>query len=421
MESGSPNEDERKALERISASGTFHDCDALRRLLLYLGEATLSDRADQLKEYTVGVEALGRPAHYDPRTDSSARASAARLRRKIEDYYRTEGAGDTIRVGFPKGGFKLSFEVMDLPTVGADQAAARKWKRLAGVFAATTLAALILLALPRYGRSGNTPPAAAWSPELEAFWAPFLDDRTPILVSFGSPLFVGMPGCIVRWTDINDWQAATNSTRVKGLLSYLQGSHPDQNVIVPDYDYAGVGDVQGAFLVSRLLATRKPAQLSLKRGVVLSWEDIKSNHLVFIGNGKNQEKLKDLLTEGDFILAEPAILNPRPRAGEPREFREEFDARTGERRVDYAVITFGPGMEQGRYMLLLSAMSTETIWGAVEAVTSPKFAAPLVARLRSGGALPRAFQAVIRIRLHAGVPVEISYAAHHVSRSADGH
>ena len=418
MDSLLPIENERQALERIVASRTLRDSEALRGLLLYLGEASLGNRAEQLKEYTVGIEALGRPSHYDPRTDSSARALAARLRRKIEEYYAKEGVGDTMRVGFPKGGFVLTFEHLPDPPARVDSAeAVTKWKRIAGACLGASLLSISLFLLR--GRPAALAPALPWNAELETFWQPFLDERTPIVVSFGSPLFVGLSNAFVRWPAINDWGSAVGSSEVKGLASFFRAPGPGHMQIKPNYDYAGIGDVHGAFLLARLLSSKKPEQLSLKRGIVLSWEDIKNNHLFFIGNGKNQANLRDILADRDFAVGETAIRNLKPRSGEPLEFREMIDERTGERREDYALLTYLPGLEQGRNMLLLSAMSTETIWGAVEAVTNPKFVTPLVAHLRSGGGFPRAFQAVVKIRLGAGVPVEVSYSTHHVLRSSE--
>jgi hypothetical protein len=167
MHSLVPDEAEREELQRLAASRALRDSEAVRKLLLYLGEASLGDRAEQLKEFTVGVEALGRPSHYDPRTDSSARALAARLRRKLEEYYAEEGAHSLIKVGFPKGGFKLTFDHLPNLSPPADPVAAvTRWKRIAGVCLGASLLSISLLLFR--GRPAAQASALPWNADLEA-------------------------------------------------------------------------------------------------------------------------------------------------------------------------------------------------------------------------------------------------------------
>jgi hypothetical protein len=64
-------------------------------------------------------------------------------------------------------------------------------------------------------------------------------------------------------------------------------------------------------------------------------------------------------------------------------------------------------------MILLSANDTGAIWGMAEAVTNPRYVELLVNRLRKGGVMPKAYQAVIRIGLNGGVPVALDYVVHH--------
>src|SRR6202171_808277 len=97
-------------VERILESNTFRNSDALRRLLKFLADKMLSGEADQLKEYSVGLDALGKPATYDPRHDSTVRIQVGRLRQKLAEYYRTEGKEDRLIVDLPKGRFKLTCE-----------------------------------------------------------------------------------------------------------------------------------------------------------------------------------------------------------------------------------------------------------------------------------------------------------------------
>lgn len=97
-------------LEQVLASQTFRSADRSRRLLEFLVRETLAGRSDRLKDYTLGAEALGRGDQFDPRTDPIARVEASRLRARLDVYYGTEGAADSIRIVIPKGGYVPVFE-----------------------------------------------------------------------------------------------------------------------------------------------------------------------------------------------------------------------------------------------------------------------------------------------------------------------
>ncbi|HUI57481.1 MAG TPA: tetratricopeptide repeat protein [Bryobacteraceae bacterium] len=106
----------REHLERILASPRFRAAESLRRLLRYTVEAALADRGETLKEYTVGIEALGRPVSFDPRQDTIVRAQARRLRDRLATYYEAEGRSEPCRIIYRPGTY--------LPVFGAARDAA---------------------------------------------------------------------------------------------------------------------------------------------------------------------------------------------------------------------------------------------------------------------------------------------------------
>jgi hypothetical protein len=55
--------------------------------LRYVVEQTLIGNTRRIKAFTVGIEALGKPASFDPQTDPSVRVLAKRLRSSLETYY----------------------------------------------------------------------------------------------------------------------------------------------------------------------------------------------------------------------------------------------------------------------------------------------------------------------------------------------
>jgi TolB-like protein/Tfp pilus assembly protein PilF len=113
----------RKELARILASPQFATSEQRKRLLSLVVERTLAGGTDELKEYTLGVEALGRDPSFDQRLDSIVRVQATHVRRKLREYYHGPGKDDTVLIGLPPGTYVPSFtfksnvhaELIDLP------------------------------------------------------------------------------------------------------------------------------------------------------------------------------------------------------------------------------------------------------------------------------------------------------------------
>src|SRR5215468_6291835 len=89
-------------VERILHSEIFRNAEGLRRLLRFLAERTAAGEADQLKEYTFGVDGLGKPATYDTHHDAAVRIQVGRLRQKLAEYYSNEGRDAPFVVELPK-------------------------------------------------------------------------------------------------------------------------------------------------------------------------------------------------------------------------------------------------------------------------------------------------------------------------------
>jgi serine/threonine-protein kinase len=100
----------RSELEKVVSSAAFQGAGRSGKLLRFLVERTVSGLGDQLKEYTVGAEALGRGEAFDPRTDSIVRVEASRLRTRLDLYYSSEGRMDPARIVLPKGSYVPKFE-----------------------------------------------------------------------------------------------------------------------------------------------------------------------------------------------------------------------------------------------------------------------------------------------------------------------
>jgi len=75
----------------------------MRNFLEFIVEKSLEGRVDEIKEYTIATEVLGRSHDFDPKSDNIVRVQAHRLRKKLDEYYSQEGTHDPVRILIPSG------------------------------------------------------------------------------------------------------------------------------------------------------------------------------------------------------------------------------------------------------------------------------------------------------------------------------
>ncbi len=402
----------REQIQRILESELFRPSETQRRLFKYLAEKSLAGEADDLKEYSVGVDALGRPASYDPQRDSTVRLQSGRLRQKLLEYYLTQGQNDPVLVDFPRGRFKLAFSPRPSSAASAAGREAAKWRRislaLAGALALT--AALCLYFGTSLTRMKGGAAADVWQPALVEFWQPFLADRNPPLICMGVPMVIRQLPLIVREPGTDTWEDAVKS----GLVERLRKAFPGREAPREWYIFTGTGEAEGVFLLGKLLGPRVP-NLRFVNTLALTWNEIGENNVVFVGPQKFNLQIQNLPVQQDLIIDRPGITNLRPQPGEAsvlEDGKEDYQGKNGE---TYALISRLPGLHGKGHILVLAGPWTVGTLAAVQYVTQEPYARELLTRVRlPSGQLPRYFQVLIRTRFRNRVPVEVSYVLHHV-------
>ncbi|HEY4966373.1 MAG TPA: hypothetical protein VII28_08240 [Puia sp.] len=97
-------------LQKIFDCSVFSVSDILRRFLTYITQETLAGRSNTIKEYTIAVSVLNKPASFKPQQDAIVRIHAGRLRRALHYYYKESGSEDKIEISVPKGTYVPVFE-----------------------------------------------------------------------------------------------------------------------------------------------------------------------------------------------------------------------------------------------------------------------------------------------------------------------
>src|SRR5882672_7170241 len=103
--------DKQRALELVLQSRTFVRSEQLRAFLRYVCSMEIEGRGEQITEYRIAVEALGRSEDYTTTEDSAVRNRAHALRVKLEELYTKEAPDAPIRIDFFKGSYRPHFVV----------------------------------------------------------------------------------------------------------------------------------------------------------------------------------------------------------------------------------------------------------------------------------------------------------------------
>jgi len=392
-------------VEKLTNSHSLHSSESLCKLLRYLAEHSLDHPGVALKEYQIATEVLGRPAGFDPQSDSTVRVQAGRLRVKLAEYYAHEGPDDPVVVELPKGSYALTFHLRTLkggaaqplpalaleppPKKGEQPTLARFWAIevvvLAVLLAASLVTIAILLSRTRtQAVATQTVPAA-----YQIFWNRFVNSPQQPWVIFSNGSFVGRPETGMRY-----FNPAT-----------------DTRSFILDH-YTGVGEVLAIHQLDRLFGVFN-RQIRVKRGALFSLDDAKNNDLIFVGSPSENLTLLDIPGTQEFVFqrlnsgprkGDLAVTNVHPEPGEPKIFLgTPANEPTTE---DYAVVSLLPGLDPSHSILILAGDTTFGTQAAVEYVCREDSVKELLQRLRVSKASDlKPFEALLQVKITHGVPV----------------
>jgi hypothetical protein len=413
-------------IERILKSDTFRSAAVLRRLLKFLADKAVAGEADELKEYSIGVDAFGKPSTYDPRSDAIVRLQVGRLRQKLGEYYRTEGKDDPLVFELPKGRFKLKWE-----TRATSEPPARMLEEQVEALVDATLpkpavqrtpliftlsaAVLVMGVWSAYAgitlwRTRANPSQTAWTPALNQLWRPFLMSGRPLVVALADPLFIELQGTDIffRKLSIRRPEDAAASAELSALRKIL--GNP---VMQPAYSYMPTGEVTSSFLLARLLGSRRQ-DIRLVRASQFPLGELGVSNVILIGpEVVIDPKLPGIQLQPALVQTPDGIRNLHPRPGEPSFFA---DKRLGSAANDgeaYALISQAPGPLGNTVIQSFSSSRTWGREGAVQAFTDTGLAKTLVDKLTmTSNQIPRYYQIVVKVKFMDGIPTDVSYVLH---------
>lgn len=407
-----------QALREVLESQTFARSDQLKRFLRHVCELAIAGRSGEIKEYSIGVDALGRPPSYSPATDSSVRRRAFELRSKLEEVYAGELASSEVLIELPKGSYVPVFRFRR--NEDDDRARPRKVRLAAAVGVALVAGALLgALGITLMTRAD---PRLAPSAIVRDAWGPLATPGSTVLICVGtslhlsvraggfapdstSPSFPVPPEIARLYEKLNPWPD-------RGTL-YMR---PASNTTT-----LGVaGAVAQAASTLRTLGVRY--QILPERSAPLA--SFRNRNVILLGDPLHSLAAAKLLTRGRLSIAlDPTtnrlvIRDRRKSATSPPAFARSV-GRAGDAAEVYGLLTVLPSDSepgQQRRTMIVSGVSHVGIQGAMEFFTSPESLAELRSRFRREGLpdFPPAYQLVVRCTADDSLPLSCGYAAHEV-------
>lgn len=381
-------------VQSVAQSSLFLRAETLRKLLLYLW----SHRYEEISEYAVATEALGRRADFDPKTDASVRVQISRLRRKLKDFYETEGEHSayvlhipmgTHAVGILQGNGASSSASLSLPSAELEPIAspsAGRW--LVPALTAMCLALLIAAAVLGWNlhQVKSLPARSATAPT--SFWTSFVGAETPVKIILPTPVFFTFPGdsnLHVRDVKVNEYQLWRLSKQVSAI---------SQNNGEPklDHAYTVTSDTLAAIELARYLdsvglAERVDFEISSDSTMNL----LEKSSVVAFGAHSTLHPFRDYLQSMNFHLAEGevSVHNAHPAAGEQEKYDVIHEAEV--RQVEPSIVAVLPGRGPSKKLLILQ--SRHTI--ALVAMMTSKVGDSLFQKMYKSHGSPTYFEMVV--------------------------
>jgi hypothetical protein len=402
-------------LNAICASEAFKNSSTLKNLLCYL----FYNRTKQLSEYMLAVEALGRREDFDPQVDATVRVQISRLRRRLKDFYLSEGRSLPLRFCIPLGSHQLVLDegqnaparqnlvmqpsgTVNAPVPGLVQVS---WprvvseplieKRIRPSMPVVLLACLSILLIGVCGwqfyELGKQRQALVMRPApatLLPLWQEFTANGRPIQIVIPNPTFfswhVTERGTLMgRDTTVNNFMDRDKAPELKMLDEKYGKPSLSQH-------YAVSSDVIASLkLLHYMDAGLLKADLAISSDA--PWEAYENDNIILLGTPGTLTPFKSQLDRLYFWFDPQGfvIRNRQPRAGEPATYSGLFESET--RFFRPGLIAVLPGVSKDSRIMILAGQSTAAL---VSFLTSKNGNDQLQKMQRQNGGGPY-FEAVI--------------------------
>jgi hypothetical protein len=390
-----PSVEERRALiDRVAASEQFSRSARLREFLLYVGGQSLKEGRPEIHEQEIGAKVFGRSSTYDRSQDNIVRVNATELRKRIELYFTSDGAHESLILEIPRGGYKPIFHrraaESDHPHGAASQTLESPRPRSADVQTisalrethgdlvrihviwATLCLLLVLAGVLLFVHDRNTAKAASpWEgkPAVAAFWSGFLrfNQRTDIVLPDDSVSVI---------EDVTHRPIALGDYLTREYMRQIQtsGMSLDRKADLDQifaHNLVTFGGVRAAQKILDGIPPPYERYLTMTRSYTA--DEMKRDNVVLVGGKKSvpwdhlfDDKL-NFITDYDYEQGQQFVSNRNPKPGEQAIYTVSHEPNS---LVGYSVVAFLPNPSQTGNAIILAGTDSDATTAAAEFLTS---------------------------------------------------
>jgi len=424
-------------LERIAASNELKRAARLREFLRYVGQRWMEQGNVPIPEQEIGIHVFGRRENYDTSHDNIVRVNASELRRRIEAYFATEGADETLLLEIPRGSYTPVFhqraqeapalpEHIDLPVAPglqitqiapASQPQHSRWLLflLIGVTLALAVACALLL---RQNRQMDKA-LYAWKsePALNSFWSGIVFPARQTDIVLADTSFALIEDVLKKQISLSDY---LNHSYVQQIES--SALSPDLKAdmeSVATRNNTSFGDFQTAQRVLALdpLSTRMRLQFARDYRPT----EISTDSVVLIGSSRSNPWVSLFENRLNFTLAlDPTlsgtlvVKDRKPLPGEQPVYTSFDNASVA---TGYGLIDYIPNQNHTADVVIIAGTTSAATQAAGDFLTSEVSLQRLRDRLHVSK-LPY-FEVLLRTTRLIGTPLSAEIVAYRTYPSPD--
>ncbi|HEY6391286.1 MAG TPA: hypothetical protein VIX89_08415 [Bryobacteraceae bacterium] len=378
-----------EVVQRVAGSASFQRSPRLRELLLYICERSIQNRPGELREQQIGCGVFGRKSDYNPGEDNIVRVEIRQLRKRLQEYFASEGKDDPYEILIPKGAYVPVIELRGKPEPPPDsppEAAVTPPKRSMQWLYVPLIVVLAVACAwmwwENHKMQQQVAAVAHAAPDRGPLWPLlFNKDQETYIVCADSAIVVAQ-AILHRSISLEEYLAHDYSGKSASFAQDL-GSFAQSLTYSRRWQ---ITDITDARLVQRLgrLNYDNWDKVSVRLARTTQIQDFKNGNSILLGSIRSNlwnslfEPALNFRFDFDEHARTAFIRNRAPRAGEQPVYMAAAPGESGE---SYSIVALVPNLRHTGNVLIIAGTTAESTEAAGEFVMNKATSSALLGKL----------------------------------------